>query len=318
MQRFIIRRLIYMVVTMIAATLLVFTLSRIVGDPRLLYVQEGGYGLSQEAWDDLGRKLHLQYPVIVQYGFWLADALRADLGESMLDRKPVAEIIWEAFPNTLQMALGGWIVATVIGVPLGVLSAVKRGSIWDYIGRTVALTGQTLPVFWIGIMGILIFAVAIRDTPFAAFALPVGGKPDQFSIKHFILPCITLGWFPAAGYLRLTRSAMLDVMDSEYIKLARAKGVNSTMVLWKHAFRNAILAPLTFSSLILAGFITGAIVTETVFSWPGLGRLAFTAVDDNDFPLMVGLVLVFTGMFLVVNMITDLLYAYVDPRIRYG
>ena len=311
MQRFIIRRLMYMVLTMIVATLLVFTLSRIVGDPRLLYVQEGGYGLTQEAWDDLGRKLHLQYPVIVQYGFWLKDALQADLGESMLDRKPVAEIIWDAFPNTLQMALGGWIFATVLGIPLGVLSAVKRGSVWDYIGRTVALTGQTLPVFWIGIMGILIFAVALGW-------LPVGTKPDHFSIKHFILPCITLGWFPAAGYLRLTRSAMLDVMDSEYIKLARAKGVNASMVLWKHAFRNAILAPLTFSSLILAGFITGAIVTETVFSWPGLGRLAFTAVDDNDFPLMVGLVLVFTAMFLVVNMITDLLYAYVDPRIRYG
>lgn len=262
-------------------------------------------------WDDLGRKLHLQYPVIVQYGFWLVDALQADLGESMLDRKPVTEIIWDAFPNTLQMALGGWIFATVLGVPLGVLSAVKRGSVWDYIGRTVALTGQTLPVFWIGIMGILIFAVQLEW-------LPVGTKPDHFSIKHFILPCITLGWFPAAGYLRLTRSAMLDVMDSEYIKLARAKGVNATLVLWKHAFRNAILAPLTFSSLILAGFITGAIVTETVFSWPGLGRLAFTAVDDNDFPLMVGLVLVFTGMFLVVNMITDLLYAYVDPRIRFS
>ena len=189
MQRFIIRRLIYMVVTMIAATLLVFTLSRIVGDPRLLYVQEGGYGLSQEAWDDLGRKLHLQYPVIVQYGFWLADALRADLGESMLDRKPVAEIIWEAFPNTLQMALGGWIVATVLGVPLGVLSAVKRGSIWDYIGRTVALTGQTLPVFWIGIMGILIFSVQLGW-------LPVGTKPDHFSIKHFILPLHYAGVVP--------------------------------------------------------------------------------------------------------------------------
>ena len=300
-----------MVVTMIAATLLVFTLSRVVGDPRLLYVQEGGYGLSQEAWDDLGRKLHLEYPVIVQYGFWLADALRGDLGESMLDRKPVAEIIWDAFPNTLQMAVGGWLVATLVGIPLGVLSAVKRGSIWDYIGRTVALSGQTLPVFWIGIMGILIFSVQLGW-------LPVGTKPDYFSIKHFILPCITLGLFPAAGYLRLTRSAMLDVMDSEYIKLARAKGVNASIVLWKHAFRNAILAPLTFSSLILAGFITGAIVTETVFSWPGLGRLAFTAVDDNDFPLMVGLVLVFTAMFLVVNLITDLLYAYVDPRIRYG
>jgi peptide/nickel transport system permease protein len=198
-----------------------------------------------------------------------------------------------------------------VGIPLGVLSAVKRGSVWDYLGRGIALLGQTLPVFWVGIMGILIFAVQLRW-------LPVGTMPDEFSFKHFIMPAITLGWFSAAGYLRLTRSAMLDVMDSEYIKLARAKGVNSTMVLWKHAFRNAIIAPLTFSSLVLAGFITGAIVTETVFSWPGLGRLAFTAVDDNDFPLIVGLMLLFTFMFLVVNLITDILYAYVDPRIRYG
>jgi peptide/nickel transport system permease protein len=229
----------------------------------------------------------------------------------MLDRKPVSEILYDALGPTLQLAFFGWIFATAVGIPLGVLSAVKRGSVWDYLGRGIALLGQTLPVFWVGIMGILIFAVQLRW-------LPVGTMPDEFSFKHFIMPAITLGWFSAAGYLRLTRSAMLDVMDSEYIKLARAKGVNSTMVLWKHAFRNAIIAPLTFSSLVLAGFITGAIVTETVFSWPGLGRLAFTAVDDNDFPLIVGLMLLFTFMFLVVNLITDILYAYVDPRIRYG
>jgi len=166
-------------------------------------------------------------------------------------------------------------------------------------------------VVWVGIMGILIFAVKLDW-------LPVGTRPEEFSFKHFIMPSITLGWFSAAGYLRLTRSAMLDVMDTEYIKLARAKGVNATAVLWKHAFRNAIIAPLTFSSLVLAGFITGAIVTETVFSWPGLGRLAFSSVDDNDFPVMVGLMLLFTFMFLVVNLLTDILYAYVDPRIRYG
>ncbi|MCH8897605.1 MAG: ABC transporter permease [Chloroflexi bacterium] len=236
--------------------------------------------------------------------------VRGDLGESMLDRKPVTEILLDAVGPTMQLAAFGWIFATVLGVPLGVLSAVKRGSVWDYLGRGVALMGQTLPVFWVGIMGILIFSVQLGW-------LPTGAKPDEFSLKHFITPAITLGWFSAAGYLRLTRSAMLDVMDSEYIKLARAKGVNATAVIWRHAFRNAIIAPLTFSSLVLAGFITGAIVTETVFSWPGLGRLAFTAVDDNDFPLMVGLMLLFTFMFLIVNLLTDILYADVDPRIRY-
>ena len=311
MTRFIIRRVAYMILTMVVATLLVFSLSRVVGDPRLLYVQEGGYGLSPEAWDALGVKLHLDKPVAVQYLYWLRDAVQLDLGDSMLDRKPVSEILYDALGPTLQLAFFGWIFATAVGIPLGVLSAVKRGSIWDYLGRGIALLGQTLPVFWVGIMGILIFAVQLRW-------LPVGTMPDEFSFKHFIMPAITLGWFSAAGYLRLTRSAMLDVMDSEYIKLARAKGVNATAVLWKHAFRNAIIAPLTISSLVLAGFITGAIVTETVFSWPGLGRLAFTAVDDNDFPLIVGLMLLFTFMFLVVNLITDILYAYVDPRIRYG
>ena len=311
MSRFIVRRIFYMFVTMMVATLLVFSLSRIVGDPRLLYVQEGGYGLSPEAWDALGVKLHLDKPVAVQYLYWLGDAVTGDLGDSMLDRKPVAEIMWDALGATLQLAFFGWMFATLVGVPLGVLSAVKRGSVWDYLGRSVALAGQTLPVFWVGIMGILIFSVKLEW-------LPVGTRPEEFSPKHFIMPAITLGWFSAAGYLRLTRSAMLDVMDSEYVKLARAKGVNSTAVLWKHAFRNAIIAPLTFSSLVLAGFITGAIVTETVFSWPGLGRLAFSSVDDNDFPVMVGLMLLFTFMFLVVNLLTDILYAYVDPRIRYG
>ena len=311
MSRFIVRRIFYMFVTMMIATLLVFSLSRIVGDPRLLYVQEGGYGLSPEAWDALGVKLHLDKPVAVQYLYWLGDAVTGDLGDSMLDRKPVVEIMWDALGATLQLAFFGWMFATLVGVPLGVLSAVKRGSVWDYLGRSVALAGQTLPVFWVGIMGILIFSVKLEW-------LPVGTRPEEFSPKHFIMPAISLGWFSAAGYLRLTRSAMLDVMDSEYIKLARAKGVNSTAVLWKHAFRNAIIAPLTFSSLVLAGFITGAIVTETVFSWPGLGRLAFSSVDDNDFPVMVGLMLLFTFMFLVVNLLTDILYAYVDPRIRYG
>jgi peptide/nickel transport system permease protein len=311
MYRFIARRVMYAGFTMILATLLVFAMSRVVGDPRLLYAQEGGYGITEEQWERLGEQMHLDKPVVVQYFFWLGDALRGDLGESLLDRRPVTQGIAQRVGATLQLALASWLFATFMGVPLGVLSAVKRGTIWDYFGRAVALTGQTLPVFWIGIMGILIFSVKLGW-------LPTGTKPDDFSIKHFILPAITLGWFPAAGYLRLTRSAMLDVMDSEYIKLARAKGVNSFIIVWKHAFRNAIIGPLTFSSLVLAGFITGAVVTETVFAWPGLGRQAFISVENNDFPMMVGLMLLFTAMFLIVNLVTDILYAYVDPRIRYA
>jgi peptide/nickel transport system permease protein len=311
MYRFIARRVVYAGFTMILATLLVFAMSRVVGDPRLLYAQEGGYGITEEQWERLGERMHLDKPVVVQYFFWLGDALKGDLGESLLDRRPVTQGIAQRVGATLQLALAAWLFATFMGVPLGVLSAVKRGSMWDYLGRGVALTGQTLPVFWIGIMGILIFSVKLGW-------LPTGTRPEDFSIKHFILPAITLGWFPAAGYLRLTRSAMLDVMDAEYIKLARAKGVRATGIVWKHAFRNAVIGPLTFSSLVLAGFITGAVVTETVFAWPGLGRQAFISVENNDFPMMVGLMLLFTAMFLLVNLVTDILYAYVDPRIRYA
>ena len=171
---------------------------------------------------------------------------------------------------------------------------------------------QALPVFWLGIMLILIFSVQLRW-------LPTGTLGEgMFSWKHYVMPTVTLGWIASATYLRLTRSSMLEVLDSEYVKLARAKGVSNNAVIWKHAFRNALIAPLTFSSLLLTGFITGAVVTETIFSIPGLGRLAFEAINNNDFPIMVGTVLVFTGMYVGFNFVTDLLYAYIDPRIRYA
>ena len=277
----------------------------------MLYAQEGGYGITKEQWENLGKQLGLDKPVPVQYFIWLGKAVRGDLGRSLLDRKPVVAVLRERVFNTMQLALGAWLFATLVGVPLGVLSAVKRGSIWDYVGRSFALLGQSLPVFWIGIMGILIFSVKLGW-------LPTGTKPDYISVKHFIMPCIVLGWFSAAGYMRLTRSAMLDVLDSEYIKLARAKGVGNTLVIWKHAFKNALIPPLTLSGLILAGFLTGAVVTETVFSWPGLGRLAVQSVYNNDFPTMAGVVLLFTAIFLFINLLVDVCYAYLDPRIRYA
>lgn len=312
MVRFLVQRLAFMALALVGATLLVFSLSRAGGrDPRFLYAQEGGYGLSPAMWEELGRRLHLDKPLVVQYFLWLGDTLRGNMGESLMDRRPVASKIRERVPNTLRLALAAWIFATVVGVPLGVLSAVRRGSVWDYLARTFALIGQAAPVFWIGLMFILIFAVKLR-------LLPSGTMGEGISVKHYILPSITLGWLAAAGYLRLTRSAMLEVLDSEFIKLARAKGVPEWQVIWKHAFRNALIPPLTLSAIILAGFLAGAVVTETVFSWPGLGRLAYEAVLSDDYALITAAVLVFTAGYLVLNFLTDLAYAVIDPRIRIG
>lgn len=311
MHRFILRRFVFGVFTLVGATLITFALSRMAGDPRLLYAQEGGYGLTPERYEALGRELGLDKPLIWQYGVWLGNILRGRWQESLLDRKPVLGKIRERIPITLRLGLAAFIFSLALGVPLGVLSAVKRATIWDYIGRGFALLGQALPSFWVGIMGILIFSVQFRW-------FPTGTLGEGISIKYYIMPTVALGWLPAASYLRLVRSAMLEVLDSEFVKLARAKGVTSRVVIWKHAFRNALIPPLTLSALILTGFITGSVVTETVFSIPGLGRLAYDAILNNDFPIMVANVLVFTALYVVMNFITDVLYAYVDPRIKYA
>ena len=312
MYKFLLRRLVFSIFTLIGATIIVFTLSRVVGDPRLLYAQEGGYGLSDQAWDDLGVMLGLDKPLVVQYALWVGDVVSGDLGQSLLGRVDVSKLIIQKTPNTLQLGLVSWVIATLIGVPLGVLSAVRRGSFWDYVGRGFALLGQAAPPFWIGIMAILLFAVRLD-------VLPAGGKGEGIGgLKNFILPAGTLGLAASASYLRLTRSAMLEILDSEFVKLARAKGVGTQMVIWKHAFKNALIPPLTLSALILVGFITGTVVVETVFTWPGLGRLAVTSTNENDFPVMTGVVLVFALMYVIINLITDLTYAIVDPRIRIG
>jgi peptide/nickel transport system permease protein len=296
---------------MIGATFITFGLSRAAGDPRYLYAQEGGYGITPERWDELGREMGLDKPIVWQYTVWLGNILKGNWQDSLLDRKDVFGKIKDRLPPTLKFALASYIFAGVIGIPLGVLSAVSRGSLWDYVGRGFALFGQALPVFWVGIMLILIFSVKLRWFPTGTLG------EGFFSWKYYVLPTITLGWIAAATYLRLVRSSMLEILDSEFIKLARAKGVSYNTLIWKHGFRNALIAPLTFSSLLLTGFITGAVVTETIFAIPGLGRLAFQAINNNDFPIMVGVVLVWTALYVTMNFLTDMIYALVDPRIRY-
>jgi len=311
MRRFIIRRFFFAILTVIAATAVVFSLSRAAGDPLLLYAKPGGYGFTPEQEAALRAKLGLDKHVVLQYFIWLGQVVRGDLGKTILDEKPVTRVVTGKLPATMQLAIIAWIGATLIGVPLGVLSAVKRGTVWDYIGRGFALFGQALPQFWVALVFIMVFAVRLDW-------LPAGTRgTGLWDFEHALMPSICLGWFALAIYMRLTRSAMLEVLDSEYVRLARIKGVSSMKVLWKHAFRNALLQPLTASALLMSGFIHGSVLVENVFAWPGMGRMAIKAVNDNDFPVLLGVVLMFTVMYVVVNFATDLLYAFIDPRIRY-
>jgi peptide/nickel transport system permease protein len=311
MTRFLARRALFFVLSIFGATLIIFTLSLFGPDPRNLYIPQGGFGLTQEQMDLQAKKLGLDKPAIVRYFNWVGKMLRGNFGDSLGQMKPVTEILRDKWGATLQLAVGGWIVAILFGVPMGVLAAIKRGGPLDYAARLFALFGQALPTFWTGIMFIVVFSMWLDW-------LPAGTRPPYFSIKHFILPCLTLGWFPAAGIMRLTRSAMLEILDSEYIKFARAKGVREWLVVWKHALKNSVIVPLTSALVLLAGFLSGALVVEIVFSWPGLGFMTFNrAVFDNDFPLLLGAVFFYVIIFMIMAVIADILYAMIDPRIRY-
>jgi len=309
MRRFLIRRFFSSIIALMGVTLIVFVLSRQVGDPVALLVSDSGYGLSEEAWAEQRAKLNLDKPVPVQYVLWLADVVRGDLGHDLSDGFPVTHKIREKIPNTFRLAGVAWIVATVVGIPLGVISAVKRGTLIDYFVRGFAVLGITVPAFYVAIMGILIFAVELRWTP-------VAGSGEGFAWRYYILPVATLAWGSAAGFMRLTRSAMLEVLDSEYVRLARLKGVNNRTVIWKHALRNCLIVPFTVSALLLAGLITGTVIVEVVFAWPGLGRLAVEAVANNNLNLVVGTTLVFGAVFIIINFLVDIGYMFIDPRIR--
>ena len=311
MLAFLIRRAVFAVVALFGASLVIFTLSRIAGDPRYLYLTEsnvGGAFSYEDRWEALGREFGLDKPLPVQYGLWIGKFLKGDWGESVRSGKPAVKVVMQKIPATLQLASATFMLVLVTAVPLGVFSAVKRGTIPDYIARAAAGFGQALPPFWLGIMLMLLFSVQLGWLP----------TSQRGGIDHYILPMVTLGWLRWSGMLRLVRSSMLNVLDSEYVKLARAKGVSTTRVVWKHAFRNALIAPLTFSALMAASYLTGTVVTETVFAWPGLGKLAVEAVTQNDFPVMAGAVLMFVVMYLVITLVLDLAYAVVDPRIRLG
>ena len=317
MRRYLIRKLIFAIITLLVATIFVFGLSRMAGDPLLLFAKPGGYGMSPQRVEDLSKKLGLDKPLVVQYLVWLGRVLTGDLGETIVSETSISKLIKERIAPTLQLGIAAFILALAMGIPLGVISAVKRGSVEDYISRTIALVGQAAPIFWVCIMAILLFAVTLDW-------LPVGtAGPDNVSFwtwtkfKYLIMPAFVLGWGPAAAFLRLTRSSMLEVLDSEYVTMARAKGAANGIVIWKHAFRNAILQPLTTSAITLAGFVTGAVVVERIFAWPGIGQLMIDAVWNNDFPTLTSTVLIFTAVFVIMNFLADIAYGILNPVIRY-
>ncbi|MFW6174468.1 MAG: ABC transporter permease, partial [Chloroflexota bacterium] len=279
--------------------------------PRYVFVGREGVGVSEETWERLGEKLHLDKPVPVQFGFWAWSLLQGDFGDSVALQRPVLSAITDRVPNTAQLALSAWLLGTLVGVPLGIYSSTHRGKSLDYIFRGFALMGQSLPIFWVGIVLIFIFAAKLQW-------LPAGTSGDGIALKNLILPAVTLAWLPAASYLRITRNAMLEILESEFVKLARAKGVAQWKVVWKHAFRNAVIPPLTLSVFVLFGLMNGTVIVETVFSYPGIGRLAIEALWANDFPLLAGITLIFGAAFVVAILLLDIAYAFLDPRIRYS
>ena len=305
MQKFLLRRFLLTIVTLWLVSVMIFFMARISGDPTTLLIDDYA---SANTLEELRASLGLDKSYPEQYWIFLKNAVRGDFGVSIVQKQPVGDLIMQRVPATLYLGLTAFIFSIAVGIPLGVLSSLKRGSIWDRVGKGIALIGQSAPPFWIGIMLMFFFAVRL------GWVAP-SGREETSSI---ILPAITLGWFNVAANLRLMRSAMLDVMDTEYVKLARAKGVSSTAVIWKHGLRNALIPPLTFAGITLGGLITGSLVAETVFAWPGLGQLAFLAVRDSDYPLLQGVVIAFAAAYLGTAFLVDVLYAYVDPRIRFA
>ncbi|MCL5075505.1 MAG: ABC transporter permease [Chloroflexi bacterium] len=305
MGRYLAQRLVYSLVTLLVVSMVVFVVTRLSGDPvRLMLPIEA----TQADVEEFRHRLGLDRPLLVQYGDFLWKAMRGDLGESLRFHQPALTVIVERLPATAQLALAAILFALIIAFPAGIISATKQGSLLDHAVRGIALLGQALPAYWVGIMLIIVFAVQLHWLPAAG-----GG-----SLKHLVLPGVTLGLWPTARISRVLRSSMLEVLGQDYVRTARGKGLRERSVILAHAMRNALLPVITVIGLSFGLILGGAIITETVFAWPGVGRLLLDAVYQRDYPLVQAIVLFFATIFLIINLVVDLLYAYLDPRIRLG
>jgi peptide/nickel transport system permease protein len=304
MKRFVLRRIGYSLLSLFLLSVTIFFFVRVTGDPAVLLVEPGA---SKADLDTIRQQFGLDRPFVVQYWHFMASLLRGDFGQSFYYRTPVLELYLSRLPNSLMLALAAMTFSLVIGIPTGIIAAVRVNRWWDSAGKIFALLGLSLPSFWVGLVMILFFSVYLGWLPSSGAGTPL----------HVIMPAFALGWYFAAAHMRLTRSSMLDVLGSEYVKLARLKGLPEALVIGKHAFKNALIPVLTLAGINLVIMVNVAVVVETVFAWPGIGRLLYEGIAFRDFPVVQATVLLGGAMIVIVNLLVDILYAVIDPRIRY-
>ena len=317
MRRYIANRLIQMIPVLIIISLIIFLLIRVMPvDPIYSMIGEDSEALTPEIREKMANELGLNDPLPVQYFNWMKDMLTGDWGKSFQNKRPVAQELASRLPHTLQLALAAFIVSLILGVVAGVVAALKRNTFLDFFATSGAMFGIAVPDFWFALMLILLFSVTLGWLPVFGSAL-IWEEPAK-GLKHLILPAAALGLNGAATIMRQTRSALLEVMGEDYIRTARAKGLFEGKVVWIHAFRNSMLPVVTILGLRLGNILGGAVVIETMFSWPGVGRLAVFALQRADYPVIQIIVMMSAVAILAANLITDIAYAYLDPRIRFN
>jgi ABC-type dipeptide/oligopeptide/nickel transport system permease component len=305
MSVYVARRLAQTLIVLLGISIVVFVILHLTGDPTLLMLPPD---VSAEEVARFRRAMGFDDPLPVQYWRFLRGVLQGDFGTSLRHDEPALGLVFERMPATLELTAVGLGIALLLAIPAGIVSALFRNSALDYVSTVVALTGQAMPTFWLGIMLILVFAVGFQ-------VLPSSGRGG---LANLILPAVTVGLFTAARTMRLTRSALLEVLGQDYVRTARAKGVAERRVVWKHALRNASIPIITIVGLELGTLLGGAVITETIFAWPGVGRLSVQAIYNRDYPLVQASVFVLASIFVLVNLAVDLVYTYLDPRIRLG
>jgi peptide/nickel transport system permease protein len=303
MSTFLARRLLQSLVVLFGVSFVVFAILHLTGDPALVLLPPDA---SAEDVRRFREVMGFNDPFFVQYGRFLAGALRGDFGQSIRHGEPAFSLVLERMPATFELAGAALLLALCLSVPAGIVSAVRRNSAVDYMATVVALFGQSLPTFWLGIMLILLFSVQFH-------LLPSSGRG---TLEHLILPAVTLGLFTTARITRLTRSGMLEVLGQDYIRTARAKGVSDSPVVWKHALKNAAIPIVTIVGIELGTLLGGSVITETIFAWPGVGRLSVQAIANRDYPVVQAAVFLLATTFVLVNLVVDVVYTYLDPRIR--
>jgi ABC-type dipeptide/oligopeptide/nickel transport system permease component len=307
--KFITGRLLGLIPVLLGVTILVFLMLQITpGDPLIALLGEEAQGLSRQALDELRASYGLDRSLPRQYWDYLTGVFNGDLGTSIRSGIPVATELAQRFPATAQLAGAGMLIALLIGLPLGVLAAVYRRSILDYLAVVIALAGVSIPVFWSGLILMLIFALELRWLPASGYG----------TWKHLVMPALAVGFASSAIIARITRSSMIEALRADYVRTARAKGVSEKRVNVRHALRNALLPVVTVIGLQFGGLLGGAVLTETVFAWPGLGRLVVDSIRTRDLPMVQGAVLFIAIIFIVVNLLVDISYALLNPRIRYA